>query len=116
MSIMLDRDVKESETFSLESLWNSSQMIARDKTLAFANAKSCFLPRIDAYVAKKTGMPESDFLSLLDDYKNIIVSRGEVEIEYWHDCIAKIRKYTREEGLHIDVFVQWRIQDLYLKI
>lgn len=99
MSIMLDRDVKESETFSLESLWNSSQMIARDKTLAFANAKSCFLPRIDAYVAKKTGMPESDFLSLLDDYKNIIVSRGEVEIEYWHDCIAKIRKYTREEAI-----------------
>lgn len=99
VSIMLDRDIKENEKFSLESLWNSSQMIARDKTLVFANAKSCFLPRIDGYVAKKVGMTESDFLSLLDEYKGIIVSRGEFEIEYWNNCIAKIKKYTREEAI-----------------
>lgn len=99
ISIMLDRDIKENEKFSLESLWNSSQMIARDKTLVFANAKSCFLPRIDGYVAKKVGMTESDFLSLLDEYKGIIVSRGEFEIEYWNNCIAKIKKYTREEAI-----------------
>lgn len=99
ISIMLDRDIKENEKFSLESLWNSSQMIARDKTLVFANAKSCFLPRIDGYVAKKVGMTESDFWSLLDEYKGIIVSRGEFEIEYWNNCIAKIKKYTREEAI-----------------
>lgn len=99
VSIMLDRDIKENEKFSLESLWNSSQMIARDKTLVFANAKSCFLPRIDGYVAKKVGMTESDFWSLLDEYKGIIVSRGEFEIEYWNNCIAKIKKYTREEAI-----------------
>lgn len=54
ISIMLDKGIKENENFSLESLWNSSQMIARDKTLSFASAKSCFLPRIDSYVAKKS--------------------------------------------------------------
>lgn len=99
ISIMLDKDIKESEKFSLESLWNASQMIARDKTLAFANAKLCFLPKIDAYVAKKVGMPEIDFLRLLNEYKDIIVNRGEFEIEYWNDCIADIRKYTREEAI-----------------
>lgn len=96
---MLDKDIKESEKFSLESLWNASQMIARDKTLAFANAKLCFLPKIDGYVAKKVGMPEIDFLRLLNEYKDIIVNRGEFEIEYWNDCIADIRKYTREEAI-----------------
>lgn len=99
ISIMLDNNIKESEKFSLESLWNASQMIARDKTLTFVNAKSCFLPKIDGYVAKKIGMPESNFMKLLNEYKNIIVNRGEFEIEYWNDCIADIRKYTREEAI-----------------
>lgn len=99
ISIMLDRDIKENEKFSLESLWNSSQMIARDKTLAFANAKSCFLPKIDGYVAKKAGMTKKDFLSLLGDYKNIIINRGEIEIEYWNDCIVEIKRYTRKEAI-----------------
>lgn len=99
ISIMLHMGIKENTKFSLESLWNSSQMIARDKTLVFANAKSCFLPRIDGYVAKKIGISESDFSDLLNEYKNIIISRGEFEIEYWNDCIAKINKYTREEAI-----------------
>lgn len=99
ISIMLDRDVRENEHFSLESLWNSSQMIARDKTLVFANAKSCFLPRIDGYVAKKIGMSETEFLKVLGEYKNIIVSRGRIEIEFWNDCITEIKKYTREEAI-----------------
>lgn len=99
ISIMLDNNIKESEKFSLESLWNASQMIARDKTLTFVNAKSCFLPKIDGYVAKKIGMSESNFMKLLNEYKNIIVNRGEFEIEYWNDCIADIRKYTREEAI-----------------
>lgn len=99
ISILLDKEVKENEKFSLESLWNLSQMIARDKTLAFANAKSCFLPRIDGYVAKKAGMSEMDFLEVLKAYKNIIMNRGELEIEYWNDCIAEIKKYTRKEAI-----------------
>ena len=99
ISIMLEKEIRESEKISLESLWNASQMIARDKTLAFANAKLCFLPKIDSYVAKKVGMPEIEFLKLLDKYKNIIVNRGEFEIEYWNECIANIRNYTREEAI-----------------
>jgi len=99
ISIMLDKDIKEDERISLESLWNSSQMIARDKSLAFANAKTCFLPKIDNYVAKKIGMSECDFSEALGFYKNIIVSRGEYEIEYWNDRILEIKQYTREEAI-----------------
>lgn len=53
ISIMLEQNVKETTSLSLESLWNASQMIARDKSLSFANAKCCFLPKMDVYVAKK---------------------------------------------------------------
>ena len=99
ISIMLDNGIKENEKFSLESLWNSSQMIARDKTLAFANAKICFLPKIDGYVAKKIGMSEKEFLDLLGEYKDIIINRGQLEIEYWNHCITEIENYTREEAI-----------------
>lgn len=99
ISILLDKKIKESENFSLESLWNSSQMIARDKTLVFANAKACFLPKIDGYVAKKIGMKEADFIDLLDVYKSLIVDRGKREIEHWNNYIAQIREYSREEAI-----------------
>ena len=99
IAIMLDNDIQENEQISLESLWNSSQMIARDKTLVFANAKSCFLPRIDGYVAKKSGMSESDFLKLMGEYKNLIICRGETEIEFWNACIMDLKKLTREEAI-----------------
>lgn len=99
MSIMIEREIIENEHFSLESLWNSSQMIARDRTLVFANAKTCFLNRIDGYVAKKIGVSEEDFLDILAEYKNLIVSRGEMEIEFWNNCIGEIEKLTREEAI-----------------
>lgn len=99
ISIMLDRGIQENEHFSLESLWNSSQMIARDKSLAFANAKSCFLPKMDRYVAKKIGMSEKDFFDVLGAYKNIIIIRGETEIEFWNTCMIEIKKYSREQAI-----------------
>lgn len=99
LSIMLDRNIKENENLSLESLWNSSQMIARDKTLVFANAKLCFLPRMDGYVAKKIGLSEVAFMNILSDYKDIMIHRGEFEIEYWNDCIDKVKMYRREEAI-----------------
>lgn len=96
---MLEQNVKESDTLSLESLWNASQMIARDKSLNFANAKCCLLPKMDVYVAKKIGMPDSDYGELLIKYKRLIVYRGKTEIEYWNGYIDEIKKYTKEKAI-----------------
>lgn len=99
ISIMLEQNVKETTSLSLESLWNASQMIARDKSLSFANAKRCFLPKMDIYVAKKIGMPDSDYGELLNKYKRMIVRRGKTEITYWNGCIEEIKKYTKEKAI-----------------
>lgn len=99
ISIMLDNNIKETSTLSLESLWNASQMIARDKTLSFANAKFCFLPKMDIYVAKKMGVSEQQFHALLNDYKRLIVYRGKTEIAYWNGFIKEIQNYSREEAI-----------------
>ena len=57
------------------------------------------MPRVDSYVAKKIGMSNSDFSDALEKYKCTLVTRGEIEIEYWNDCIAQIKKYTRDEAI-----------------
>lgn len=99
ISIMLEQNIKETDSLSLESLWNASQMIARDKSLSFANAKCCFLPKMDIYVAKKMGMSNSEYKEILMDYKRLIIYRGRVEIDYWNACIEEIEKYTREKAI-----------------
>lgn len=71
----------------LARCWNASQMMARDKSLSFANAKCCFLPKMDVYVAKKIGLPESKYRNLLNGYKRLIAYRGKTEIAYWTGCI-----------------------------
>lgn len=99
ISIMLEQNLKETTSLSLESLWNASQMIARDKSLSFANAKRCFLPKMDVYVAKKVGIPVSQYKDILNNYKHLIVYRGKTEIAYWNAYIDEIRKYTREKAI-----------------
>lgn len=99
ISIMLEKNIKETTSLSLESLWNSSQMIARDKSLSFANSKCCFLPKIDIYVAKKIGIPNKDFSEMLNRYKNLIVHSGKTEIDYLNGCIDEIKGYTKDKAI-----------------
>lgn len=101
LSIMLAHEIKEEQgKVSLESLWNSSQMIARDKSLAYANAKQCFLPKMNTYVAKKIGCSTATFEKSLYGYKDLIITRGKSEINYWTDKIAEIKRYSKEQAIN----------------
>lgn len=99
ISILLEHNIKETDALSLESLWNASQMIARDKSLSFANSKCCFLPKMDIYVAKKIGIAQAEYNDILNNYKHFIVYRGKTEIEYWNHYIDEIRNYTKEQAI-----------------
>ncbi|MDD6567325.1 MAG: HindIII family type II restriction endonuclease [Eubacteriales bacterium] len=99
IAILIENNIKENDKISLESLWNASQMIARDKSLSFSNAKQCFLPKMNNYVAKKIGCSDVDFENMLNDYKKIIISRGNNEIFFWKSKIEEIKKYTKEQAI-----------------
>ncbi|MEG1930345.1 MAG: HindIII family type II restriction endonuclease [Anaerovorax sp.] len=99
ISLLLEHEIKETETLSLESLWNSSQMFARDKALSFHNRKDCFLPKTDKLVAKKMNIKEVDYFQELALYKSYIVERGKGEIDYWNSEIEKINLYTRKKAI-----------------
>lgn len=100
ISILLDNNLKETENLSLESLWNISNMIARDSKFAYANAKHCFLPKINIYVSKKIGIQQSEFEELLNQLKNVIIIRGSKELEYCESKIAEIKKLSHEEAIN----------------
>lgn len=99
VSLLLEYNVKETDKFSLESLWNASQMMARDKNLSFANAQSCFLPKMDEFVAKKIGIASKDYNDELSKYKTFIAYRGTVEISYWEKKIEEVYGYSRERAI-----------------
>ncbi len=82
LSILLDKGISETENFSLETIWNSSSMIARDSKVSYASAKTCFLPKINSFVAKKIGIENADFLTLLNECKLTIIERGSKELSY----------------------------------
>lgn len=99
IALLLEYEVKETENYSLESLWNSSQMIARDSSLAFANRQDCFLRKIDRFVAKKLQMEEGIYEKELEKYKRFLVIRGKTEINYWKNQIELIKEYSQEQAI-----------------
>lgn len=99
LSILLDNDVEENDNFSLESIWNSSSMIARDSKVSYKNAKCCFLPKINLLIAKKVGIDNSKFLELLKQEKLVIIARGNKEIFYCEKKIEEIKKYSYEKAI-----------------
>ena len=100
ISILLEQNRKENENFSLESIWQSSTRISRDSTFAYRNAKNCFLPKINEFIASKLNMDMSKFDEILDSYKGIIIKRGHDEIIYCANRIEEIRNYSKEQAIN----------------
>lgn len=99
ISLLLESGIRETEQFSLESLWNSSQMIARDSSLAFANRQDCFLRKVDKFVAKKLQMDDEVYEIELRKYKSFLIVRGKIEINYWKNQIEIIKGYSHEQAI-----------------
>lgn len=72
-------------------------MFARESKVA--SAKECFLPKVNAIVAKKLGISSDEFIKQLQQYKTNIIQRGGEEIAYCNDKIESIKKLTREQAV-----------------
>ncbi|MGX2984189.1 HindIII family type II restriction endonuclease [Helicobacter sp. 23-1048] len=97
ISILLENNVAETQNLSLESIWDSSKMFARESKVA--SAKECFIPKVNKIVAKKLGISNDDFTQKIKQYRAEIVQRGGDEIAYCNDKIESIKKLTREQAI-----------------
>lgn len=96
-SILLKKDIKESEKIDLSSLWNYSEILARQTTVK--NSDSNFLEQQNKYIMDFINCSEKEFLEILKKLKSNIVTRGNTEIKYWQNEISAIKKYSREQAI-----------------
>ena len=100
ISILLEQNKKENENFSLESIWQSSTRISRDSTFAYKNAKNCFLPKINEFIATKLNIGQPEFYEILKSYKYVIINRANDEIKYCTEKLNEIRNYSKEQAIN----------------
>lgn len=100
ISIILNYDVIENESFTLEPIWNISNTIARDKTLAYANRENNFFDKIDKAIIKKIGVTEEHYKKYLySSLPSIYIQRCDDEKVALNNEIEAIRNYSKEQAV-----------------
>lgn len=96
---LLVNHVKESETLSLEAIWNAPVRLARDTKIAYADRMNCQFPYINQMLCDRISIPIEKWNEQLTACKEIIHSRGDCELEYLDAEKEQIAGLTRDEAI-----------------
>lgn len=96
---LLENNVMESDTLSLEAIWNAPVRLARDTRLAYADRMNCQFPNINQMLCDRISVPIQKFNEQLDVCKDIIRNRGNYELEYLNTEKEAITTLTRDEAI-----------------
>lgn len=96
---LLINNVRETDAFSLEQLWNAPVRISRDTRIAYADRRNCQFPYINQMMCDRISQPIESFSRQLNDCKQTIRNRGRDELEYLYDRRDEINNLTREEAI-----------------
>lgn len=96
---LLENNVMESDTLSLEAIWNAPVRLARDTRIAYADRMNCQFPYINQMLCDRISVPIQKFNEQLDICKDIIRNRGNYELEYLNTEKEAITTLTRDEAI-----------------
>lgn len=96
---LLNNNITESDTLSLEAIWNAPVRLARDTRIAYADRMNCQFPYINKMVCDRIGKTVDDLQLQLEACKNIIRNRGESELAYLNQERDTILNLSREEAI-----------------
>lgn len=96
---LLENNVMESDTLSLEAIWNAPVRLARDTRIAYADRMNCQFPYINQMLCDRISVPIQRFNEQLNICKEIIRNRGNCELEYLKTEKDAITTLTREEAI-----------------
>lgn len=99
MLFLLNKEVFEDMSLSLEQIWNAPTRIERDSRIAYADRMNCLFPYINKMVCDRISSNLSDFENQLDICKSYIVERSDNEISILKSEIKTIETYTREQAI-----------------
>ena len=95
--ILLKEGIRESSSINLSALWNQSGIIS--KTTTVSNSKSCFLNQQNQNISKILKITPEKFYEYFNRVKELIVDRGNTEIQYYEQEIERVKQLNREEAI-----------------
>ncbi len=99
MLFLLNKNVVEDTSFSMEQVWNAPIRIERDSRIAYADRMNCLFPYINKMVCDRISADFTDFENQLEICKSSIVRRSDNEISILKSEIEKIEAYTKEQAI-----------------
>ena len=95
--ILLKEGIRESSSINLSALWNQSGIIS--KTTTVSNSKSCFLNQQNQNISKILKITPEKFYEYFNSVKELIVERGNTEIQYYEQEIERVKQLNREDAI-----------------
>ena len=95
--ILLKEGIRESSSVNLSALWNQSGIIS--KTTTVSNSNSCFLNQQNQNISKILKITPEKFYEYFNSVKDLIVERGNTEIQYYEQEIERVKQLNREEAI-----------------
>ena len=96
---LLENSVMETDTLSLEAIWNAPVRLARDTRIAYADRMNCQFPYINQMLCDRISVPIQRFNEQLNICKEIIRNRGNSELEYLNTEKEAITTLSRDEAI-----------------
>lgn len=99
MLFLLNQQVVEDVSLSLEQIWNAPTRIERDSKIAYADRMNCLFPYINKMVCDRIPISLKNFEEQLNICKLYIFERSNDEIAVLNAEIQKIEEYTKEQAI-----------------
>ena len=96
---LLNQQVVEDVSLSLEQIWNAPTRIERDSKIAYADRMNCLFPYINKMVCDRIPISLKDFEEQLNICKLYIFERSNDEIAVLNAEIQKIEEDTKEQAI-----------------
>lgn len=96
---LLDLDVVENPSFSLEQIWNAPARIERDSRIAYADRMNVLFPYINKMVCDRVSALTDDFDRLLRSCRKHIILRSDDELSFIMEEIHQIQQYSRDKAI-----------------
>jgi type II restriction enzyme len=99
LSFLLEKNIKETKSIDLSTIWNISERIGETVTIKDKNKNSNFHEKGNKLICSDLSIEYEQLIAYFNNHKKSIVERGENEIKFWETRIVEINSYTREKAI-----------------
>ncbi|KWT82638.1 HindIII family type II restriction endonuclease [Candidatus Magnetominusculus xianensis] len=93
----LKYNIRESRKLNLSFIWNLSAELSKSVTIG--NKYDSFHVLGNELICKHIKTAPNTLIDYLHESKQIVISRGTDEIEYWNTIITQIQLYTKDQAI-----------------